>query len=323
MAERVFVTGASGQIGLPLVRALRARGYEVTGLARDPARAEAVMAAGARLVRGGLEDPEALREGLDGASIVMHLAGGVRGPGRQTADVINREGTERLLAEAVGRPLRAFVLASTCAVYGDRSGLWVTEDYPPSPQTAYGESKVAAEEAVLAAFRSRGLPARIARIAATYGPGFRFMLADAMKAGRAWLPGEGANHVPVVHVDDVVEALVRIAEAAPDGSTWHVAGRSTPTLKEFYAAIHAKVGGKPVRFWSTWIPSVFQFGAARTNERWSTRLGRKPRLTEDNLRLYTASVRMKVDRLEKELDFTWRYPSHVEGIEASFGGVPR
>lgn len=315
---RVFVTGASGQIGLPLVKALVAGGHAVTGLARDPARAVQVERAGARVVRGGLSDEAALRDGLDGAEVVLHLAGGVRGPGAQTADVINRQGTEALLAALRGRPLRAFVLASTCAVYGDRSGLWVTEDYPPSPQTTYGESKAAAEDAVMAAHREWGLPARIARIAATYGPGFRFLLTEQMQRGRAWLPGEGANHVPLVHVDDCVAALVRIAEAAPDGSTWHVAGRSTPTLKEFYAAVHAVAGGTPVRFWSTWIPSTFQFSAARLNERVATRIGRKPRLTEDNLRLYTASVRLKVDRLEKELGFAWRYADHADGVPACF-----
>lgn len=320
MGERVFVTGASGQIGLPLVRGLVARGYTVAGLARDARRGEQVQEAGATLIRGGLDDRDALEEGLRGASVVFHLAGGVRGRGAETADVINRQGTEHLLAAARGKPLRAFVLASSCAVYGDRSGLWVTEDYPPSPHTRYGESKAAAEQAVEAARREWGLPTRIARIAATYGPGFRFMQADLIRSGRAWLPGEGANHVPVVHVDDCVAALVRIAEAGADGSAWHVAGRTQPTLKEFYAAVHAVVGGHPVRFWSTWIPSVFQFSAARANERLMTRVGGKPRLTEDNLRLFTASVRLKTDRLEKELGFTWRYADHAEGVAASLRG---
>lgn len=314
---RVFVTGASGQIGLPLVRALVARGDRVVGLARDAKRGELVQEAGATLVRGSLADADALQEGLRDAEVVYHLAGGVRGKGAETADVVNRQGTERLLDAVRGRSLRSFVLASTCAVYGDRSGLWVTEDYPPSPQTAYGESKAAAEAAVFAAHREWGLPARVARIGATYGPGFRFMLADAMRRGRAWLPGEGQNLVPVVHVDDAVAALIAIAERGAAGSAWHVAGRTQPTLKEFYGQVHQHVGGSPVRFWSTWIPSVFQFNAARANERLAERLDRKPRFTQDNLRLYTASVRLKVDRLEKELAFEWRYPDHVEGLRAA------
>ena len=210
------------------------------------------------------------------------------------------------------------VKPSTCAVYGDRSGLWVPEDYPASSATRYGESKLAAETALLRA-ADAGLPVRIARIAAVYGPSFRFLQLEQMRAGRAWLPGEGRNHVPVIHIDDCVAALLRIAEAGVDGQVVNVAGRSTPTLGEFYAAVHARFGGTPLRFWSTWIPSVFQFGAARANERIQARLGARPRFTEDNLRLFTASVRMRTDRLEKELGFTWAFPDHAAGLAACVG----
>jgi nucleoside-diphosphate-sugar epimerase len=313
MGERVFVTGATGRIGAPLARALRARGDEVVALTRDPAKAEALAATGARLVKGSLYDAGALAEGVAGADVVYHLAGGVRGAGAETADRLNREGTLALLDALRGRPLRAFVHASSGAVYGDRSGLWVDEEYPPSPHTSYGGAKVAAEEAVRGAFPEA---ARIARVAAVYGPGFPFLMADRMRAGKAWLPGEGRNHVPVVHVDDAVAALLRIGDRGASG-VYHVAGRTTPTLKEFYTAVHAVAGGTPVRFWSTWIPSVFQFAAARANERLASRIGGRPRFTEDNLRLFTASVRLRTERLEKELGFAWSWPDHVAGIQAA------
>ena len=81
--------------------------------------------------------------------------------------------------------------------------------------------------------------------------------------------------------------------------------------------MHAVAGGTPVRFWSTWIPSVFQFAAARANERLASRIGGRPRFTEDNLRLFTASVRLRTERLEKELGFAWSWPDHVAGIQAA------
>lgn len=312
MGETVFVTGATGRLGAPLVRALLARGDRVVALTRDPARAAGLEQAGARLVKGALTDAAALAEGVRGASAVYHLAGGVRGKGTETADRLNREGTLAVLDAVRGAKLRAFVFASSAAVYGDRSGLWVSEDYPPSPHTAYGASKVAAEQAVAAA----GLPARIARVAAVYGPGFPFLMADRMQANKAWLPGEGRNIVPVVHVDDAVAALLRVGDAEADG-VFHVAGRTTPTLKEFYTAVHAVAGGTPMRFWSTWVPSALQFAAARANERLATRIGGRPRFTEDNLRLFTASVRLRTERLEKELGFAWSYPDHAGGIRAA------
>lgn len=316
---RSFVTGATGQIGRPLVRALAAAGHDVVALVRDPADAPALQALGVRsTVTGSLTDAGALDAGLAGADHVWHLAGGLRGTGRVDADRLNREGTEALaaaVARHAGR-LRGLTFASTCAVYGDRSGLWVTEDYPPAPQTEYGTAKVAAEKLLVALGADTGLPVQVVRIAAVYGPGLRFMQEDAVRKGRAWLPGEGRNHVPVIHIDDCVAGLVAIGERGGPG-VWNLAAPGTPSLKEFYAAVAEATGGTPVRFWSTWIPSAIQTAVATRNERLMMRLGRKPRFTNDNLRLFTASVRLRVDRLEKELGFTWQHPDHRGGVSAS------
>lgn len=319
MGQRVFVTGATGRIGRPLVAALKAQGHEVAGLARSDAAARTLEALGAEVIRGDLDDAEALRRGVSGAEHVYHLAGGVRGPGRITPDLLNRQGTEALVTACRGlRGLSSFVLASSAAVYGDRSNLWIEEDFEPSPNTDYGRSKVAAERLVREASAEGSLPGRIARIAAVYGPGFPFAMAEPIAAGRCWLPGEGRNHVPTVHVDDCIAALIAVAERGADGEVYHVADRSQPTLGEFYAAVHAQVGGAPVRFWSTYVPSYVQLGIARRYERLSSRLGRRPRLTPDNLKLFTNSVRLRTERLDQELGFTWRYPEHTLGVAAAF-----
>jgi len=315
MPERSFVTGATGQIGRPLVAALVAAGHRVTALVRKPSDAAALGALGAATVVGDLDSGAVLAAAVAEADHVWHLAGGLRGPGRVDADVLNRAGTEQLAAALAPHAarLRSVTFASTCAVYGDRSGLWVTEDYPPAPQTEYGTAKVAAERALQAI---PGLPLRVVRVAAVYGPGLRFMQEDAVRRGRAWLPGEGRNHVPVVHIDDCVAALVAIGTRGEAG-VWNLAAPGTPSLKEFYAEVSRATGAGPVRFWSTWIPSAIQTGAARQNERLMRALGRKARFTNDNLRLFTASVRLRVDRLEKELGFVWRYADHRDGVRAS------
>lgn len=317
MAERIFVTGASGQIGLPLVRALVARGDSVVGLVRCKDHEQAVREAGAEVISGSLSDRAALEQGLSGADRVYHLAGGIRGRGKETADALNRVGTINLLEAARGRKLKSFVFASSSAVYGDRSGFWVPEDYKPSPATNYGKAKVAAEDALLAAFRESGFPVVIARIGPVYGPGIRFTGIDRIKAGRGWLPGEGLNHIPVVHIDDCVAALQLLAEKGKPGEVYHVAGKSTPLIKEFYAEVYKLVGGKPLRFWSTWVPSVFQRRGAVLNEALMEKLNRKPRFTLDNLDLNLASCRLRTDRLEKELGFTWKYPDHLAGLAAT------
>ena len=67
---RAFVTGGTGFVGAHLVRALVARGDEVTCLVRTPTKAQALGWRGVRIVRGDLDDARALREGAAGAEVV-------------------------------------------------------------------------------------------------------------------------------------------------------------------------------------------------------------------------------------------------------------
>ena len=71
---RVFVTGASGHIGLPVVRDLLAAGHKVVGLARSEASAEKISSAGAEVRRSTLDDLDGLREAAKNADGVIHLA---------------------------------------------------------------------------------------------------------------------------------------------------------------------------------------------------------------------------------------------------------
>lgn len=323
MGDKVFVTGANGQLGIPLIKSLVADGYTVVGQARTPRRQARVEQAGASAtLLGDVYDIDLLTEGCRDARYVYHLAGAIRGRGRETADRINRMGTANLLAalERAGGSPEAVVFASSCAVYGDRSGLWMEEDMQASPMTRYGLSKADAEALLLDAHQQWDLPVRIARIGIVYGPGFTVLLEDAIRRRRCWLPGEGQNLMPIIHVDDAISALRAVAEGGESGGVYHLSTWHPVQAQDFYQAVAQRVGGRPARFWSTYVPTFVQRGIADAYERAMSRAQRRPLLTPDMLALLTASVRLKPERLDKELDFEWRYPELDAGMDATFDG---
>jgi nucleoside-diphosphate-sugar epimerase len=231
----VFVTGGSGYIGRPVIRALRAAGHEVTALSRSASAAEAVRAAGAVPVTGALTDLAVLQDSAAAADAVIHL--GIS----QSGDVprIDRAAAAALQDGAAGRP---YVHTSGVWVYGD-TGAVATEDSPwrPPAIVAWREAN---EAAVLARAAAGGHPV-IVMPGVVFGhrEGLLeyFFAAPGRAAGAVPYIGDGGNHVALVHVDDIAGLYVR-ALAAPAGAVYAGVNGQFLTFGEVAAALAADAG---------------------------------------------------------------------------------
>ncbi|MEE4301847.1 MAG: NAD-dependent epimerase/dehydratase family protein [Pseudomonadales bacterium] len=266
----VAVTGATGFIGRRLCARLRAEGRDVRALARRPA---ALPGDDAETVRGDLDDATALRTLVAGADAVVHLAGAVRGADRAAFDAVNVVGTQNLL-DAVARaaPETRFLHVSTLAAR--EPGL-----------SDYAGSKRAAEALVSAA----AVPSTILRPTAVYGPGDVELqpLLETMARGLATAPGDARNRVTLIHVDDLVDALLAVLAApTPARGPFELcdgvaAGYDWPEL----AAAVARHSGRSVRVLT--VPGALLRSAGLVNRALARLTGRAPMLTPGKARELT------------------------------------
>jgi len=248
---RAFVTGAGGFIGGRLVRWLRAHGWEVRGLVRPGRDPEPLRAIGAQPVVGTLDDLPVLRQACEGCEVVFHVAAAL-GPDAVPPTVfrVNVDGTENVLQAACAAGARRLVFTSSVAVYGEAAPDGADEDTPPHPSGPYGESKLEAERLCLRYMREQGIEVVLLRPCFVYGPGDRYFLPTAVSILRGgWFPvvDGGALPLDVVHVDDVVQAHLRVAtvpQAA--GRTYNVTDGRRRSVREL-VALAARAMGVRVR----------------------------------------------------------------------------
>jgi nucleoside-diphosphate-sugar epimerase len=237
----VFVTGANGFIGTPLVRALTARGDEVRRMVWKVGKANAlpeVSADEGEVLVGSLEEVDAMAAAMGGAEVVFHLAGLTRAYTRAEFEAVNTRGVRNVLAaieRAEPRPRRLVYVSSVMAAGPSGENFPLSEAHAiDEGHTLYGDSKLAGEHIAWEHAQHSDLEIIIVRPPMVYGPGEQdvLQLLRGVRAGIIGQPGLTLTTFSAVYVDDLAEGLLRAADKGrplPRGEAGHVlAGGGAP-----------------------------------------------------------------------------------------------
>jgi nucleoside-diphosphate-sugar epimerase len=295
VSRLVALTGATGFIGRSLAAHLVARGDRVRAVVRVDSPRPAP--GGVEVIRAPLT-ADALGRAFAGADHVVHLAGVVSTAQAERFTTVNVEGTRAAAAAARDAGARLVHISSLAAAGPAPAESPRGEDDAPAPLTAYGRSKLAAEDVVRA---SRGLRWTILRPGAVYGPADRAVLPLFRLAERGWMPlvGRRGAAYSFVYVDDLVRAIAAAVDGDADGLVCFVGHPQPVTVRQLLDAIRAAVG-RPARL--VRVPAAIVYPAALACDLLGRMIGRTLPL---NLRrcaeIYSEGFVCRVDRLRERL----------------------
>ena len=305
-----LVTGANGYIGSKLVPYLLGEGYRLRCLVRSAEKAESLEELGAEVVVGDITNKRSLQGLTDGIEVVFHLAGDVS-DSEEKAHRVNVGGTENLMEVFRDKGIKAFIFASSAAVYGDTRGETVDEDSSTAPYNAYGRSKLAAENDLLDGYDDYGFPVIILRLATVYGPGSPALRQEAIRTGDFRILGSGNNWMNFVHIDDLLSILEMLAKKGKPGETYIVSDDEPVTAKDFSGFIAGKLGAPPPSHKSATLIKILVYLFNPLG-----RLTGMPALiTPDTIKVLLSSRRLSNHKIKNDLGITLSCPTYRDGLD--------
>lgn len=233
---RVFLTGATGFIGSAIIPELISAGHQVIGLTRSEAGARSLMAAGAEVHRGDIEDLESLRQGAAMSDGVIHCAFN-----HDFSKFVENCENDRRAIEAMGTALvgsdRPLVITSGTGMGASAPGQPATEDHFDSNNI---NPRKASEEAGISV-ANHGVNVSVVRLPQVHDTVKQGLITPlieiARQKGVSAYVGEGLNRWPAAHVLDVTRLYVLALEKRAKGSRYNAVAEEGIPAREIAEVI--------------------------------------------------------------------------------------
>jgi nucleoside-diphosphate-sugar epimerase len=272
---KVFVAGASGAIGRPLLPRLIAAGHQVTGMTRSEERAEAIRASGAEAAVCDVYDAEALAGAVAAAEpeVVVHLLTALPqrfNPKENYLAETNRirtEGTRNLVAAAQAAGARRLVAESVAFLYAPE-GDWVKDEDAKLNTDApghFGEGMRALADLEAQTLWADGVEGTVLRYGWLYGSGTHFdregSQAEDARRRRLPLVGRAEGTFSFIHVEDAAAATVAAVESQNTG-IYNVVDDEPAPMSEWLPVYAELVGAPKPRRVPVWLARLLAGSAA-------------------------------------------------------------
>ncbi len=310
--ERVLVTGATGFIGMEVVRDLSRKGVRPRVLIRRPHRAALLNSFDIEPFQGDLTLPATLERAVDGIDTVIHLGGRASFESYRRLRPTVVEGTLKLAKAAASAGVEQFVFASSLFVYGDQTRA-IDPDTSPTPQMGYGRAKLEAETGVDAIGAGSGMSVASLRLPHVYGP--QSILFRQVRSGFAVFPGQLSNHCGQLHVTDAARLIAEVAEKRWSGAS-AVADSSIVSWAEYFEVLRSLYP----YFKLVALPRILSSAGATVLEPILSRGSRPTLYTRDTVVGFNLNVPVQPRLVWDEVGADPLYPSIYEGIPAALDG---
>jgi nucleoside-diphosphate-sugar epimerase len=267
---KVFVAGASGAIGRPLVPKLIAAGHDVTGMTRSEESAARLREAGAAALVTDVFDEDRVRSGMVEAApeVVVHqltsLPDRLDFRDKQLYDATNRvrgEGTRILIDAARNAGARRMVAQSIAFIYASE-GDWVKDEdaaVMSDSGDGFGRATRVVTEMEQAVVGADGLEGLVLRYGFFYGPGTYYAAggtsAEDVRKRRLPLVGKATGTVSFIHVDDAADATVAAVERGAPG-IYNVVDDDPAQFNEWLPVYADAVGAKKPFRVPVWLAKI-------------------------------------------------------------------